>query len=52
MRSAAADSRRVVDAYGDVNLRTAKNPNRYLLARAMGPELVTDAYTVKKLVRA
>ena len=31
----------VVDAYGHVSLRTAKNPSRYLLARAMAPELVT-----------
>jgi HCOMODA/2-hydroxy-3-carboxy-muconic semialdehyde decarboxylase len=31
----------VVDAYGHVSLRTAKNPERYLLARAMAPELVT-----------
>src|SRR5215468_7189769 len=31
----------VVDAYGHVSLRTAKNPHRYLLARAMAPELVT-----------
>ena len=31
----------VVDAYGHVSLRTAKNPKRYLLARAMAPELVT-----------
>jgi ribulose-5-phosphate 4-epimerase/fuculose-1-phosphate aldolase len=31
----------VVDAYGHVSLRTANNPNRYLLARAMAPELVT-----------
>jgi ribulose-5-phosphate 4-epimerase/fuculose-1-phosphate aldolase len=31
----------VVDAYGHVSLRTAKNPQRYLLARAMAPELVT-----------
>jgi ribulose-5-phosphate 4-epimerase/fuculose-1-phosphate aldolase len=31
----------VVDAYGHVSLRTAKNPGRYLLARAMAPELVT-----------
>ena len=30
----------VVDAYGHVSLRTAKNPKRYLLARAMAPELV------------
>jgi len=31
----------VVDAYGHVSLRTAANPHRYLLARAMAPELVT-----------
>lgn len=31
----------VVDAYGHVSLRTARNPKRYLLARAMAPELVT-----------
>jgi ribulose-5-phosphate 4-epimerase/fuculose-1-phosphate aldolase len=31
----------VVDAYGHVSLRTAKDPKRYLLARAMAPELVT-----------
>ena len=31
----------VVDAYGHVSLRTAHNPHRYLLARAMAPELVT-----------
>jgi ribulose-5-phosphate 4-epimerase/fuculose-1-phosphate aldolase len=31
----------VVDAYGHVSLRTAKNPKRYLLARSMAPELVT-----------
>src|SRR6201987_1009809 len=31
----------VVDAYGHASLRTAKNPDRYLLARAMAPELVT-----------
>src|SRR5712691_5731931 len=30
-----------VDAYGHVSVRTAKNPKRYLLARAMAPELVT-----------
>ncbi|HMA73655.1 MAG TPA: hypothetical protein VKP67_19560 [Xanthobacteraceae bacterium] len=29
----------VVDAYGQVSLRTAKNPKRYLLARATAPEL-------------
>ena len=32
---------KVVDAYGHVSLRTAKNPKRYLLARAMAPKLVT-----------
>ena len=32
----------VVDAYGHVSLRTAKDPKRYLLARAMAPELVTN----------
>ncbi len=31
----------VVDAYGHVSLRTAANPQRYLLARSMAPELVT-----------
>jgi HCOMODA/2-hydroxy-3-carboxy-muconic semialdehyde decarboxylase len=31
----------VVDAYGHVSLRTAKEPKRYLLARAMAPERVT-----------
>jgi HCOMODA/2-hydroxy-3-carboxy-muconic semialdehyde decarboxylase len=31
----------VVDAYGHVSLRTARNPGRYLLARATAPELVT-----------
>jgi HCOMODA/2-hydroxy-3-carboxy-muconic semialdehyde decarboxylase len=31
----------VVDAYGHVSLRSARNPRRYLLARAMAPELVT-----------
>lgn len=30
----------VVDAYGHVSLRCAGNPGRYLLARAMAPELV------------
>jgi ribulose-5-phosphate 4-epimerase/fuculose-1-phosphate aldolase len=30
----------VVDAYGHVSLRCANNPERYLLARAMAPELV------------
>ena len=31
----------VVDAYGHVSLRAAHDPYRYLLARAMAPELVT-----------
>ncbi len=31
----------VVDAYGHVSRRVAGNPKRYLLARAMAPELVT-----------
>jgi ribulose-5-phosphate 4-epimerase/fuculose-1-phosphate aldolase len=31
----------VVDAYGHASLRTANNPQRYLLARAMAPELVS-----------
>lgn len=31
----------VVDAYGHVSVRTAHDPKRYLLARAVAPELVT-----------
>jgi HCOMODA/2-hydroxy-3-carboxy-muconic semialdehyde decarboxylase len=31
----------VVDAYGHVSVRSACDPHRYLLARAMAPELVT-----------
>ena len=31
----------VVDAYGHVSVRTEGDPHRYLLARAMAPELVT-----------
>jgi HCOMODA/2-hydroxy-3-carboxy-muconic semialdehyde decarboxylase len=31
----------VVDAYGHVSVRTARDPHGYLLARAMAPELVT-----------
>ena len=31
----------VVDAYGHVSVRAASDPHRYLLARAMAPELVT-----------
>src|SRR6202040_183487 len=30
-----------VDAYGHVSVRTERDPHRYLLARAMAPELVT-----------
>src|SRR5262245_47263195 len=29
------------DAYGHVSVRHNKNPNRYLLSRSLGPELVT-----------
>ena len=31
----------VVDAYGHVSARSERDPRRYLLARAMAPELVT-----------
>src|SRR5690349_12991301 len=31
----------VVDAYGHVSVRSEHDPHRYLLARAMAPELVT-----------
>src|SRR5512138_834806 len=31
----------VVDAYGHVSVRSDRDPHRYLLARAMAPELVT-----------
>jgi ribulose-5-phosphate 4-epimerase/fuculose-1-phosphate aldolase len=31
----------VIDAYGHVSVRSAADPNRYLLARAIAPELVT-----------
>src|SRR5579871_1675800 len=31
----------VVDAYGHVSVRSQRDPHRYLLARAMAPELVT-----------
>jgi len=31
----------VVDAYGHVSVRSERDPHRYLLARAMAPELVT-----------
>jgi HCOMODA/2-hydroxy-3-carboxy-muconic semialdehyde decarboxylase len=33
----------VVDAYGHVSLRSPTNPERYLLSRALAPELVTEA---------
>ncbi len=32
----------VVDAYGHVSARSAREPHRYLLARAMAPEMVTE----------
>ncbi len=32
----------VVDAYGHVSARSPQNPNRYLLSRALAPELVTE----------
>jgi HCOMODA/2-hydroxy-3-carboxy-muconic semialdehyde decarboxylase len=33
----------VIDAYGHVSLRSPHNPQRYYLARAIAPELVTEA---------
>jgi ribulose-5-phosphate 4-epimerase/fuculose-1-phosphate aldolase len=33
----------IVDAYGHVSVRSARNPQRYFLARSMAPELVTAA---------
>jgi HCOMODA/2-hydroxy-3-carboxy-muconic semialdehyde decarboxylase len=33
----------VIDAYGHVSLRSPRNPQRYYLARALAPELVTEA---------
>ena len=33
----------VIDAYGHVSLRSPRNPQRYYLARARAPELVTTA---------
>ena len=33
----------VIDAYGHVSVRSERNPNRYLLARAVAPEKVTEA---------
>ena len=37
----------VVDGYGHVSARHDKDPNRYLLARSMAPELVTAADIVE-----
>jgi ribulose-5-phosphate 4-epimerase/fuculose-1-phosphate aldolase len=33
----------VIDAYGHVTVRSEKDPNRYLMARQLAPELVTEA---------
>src|SRR5260221_6702363 len=33
----------VIDAYGHVSIRHPGNPNRYLMARSLGPALVTPA---------
>ena len=33
----------VIDAYGHVSVRSARDPKRYMLARAIAPELVTPA---------
>ena len=33
----------VIDAYGHVSVRSDRDPNRYLLARHLAPELVTEA---------
>jgi HCOMODA/2-hydroxy-3-carboxy-muconic semialdehyde decarboxylase len=32
----------VIDAYGHVSVRSGRDPNRYLMARAVAPELVTE----------
>ena len=32
----------VIDAYGHVSVRSDKNPDRYLMARQLAPELVTE----------
>ncbi len=34
---------RIIDAYGHVSVRSDRDPNRYLLARSLAPELVTEA---------
>ena len=33
----------VIDAYGHVSVRSERDPGRYLLARSLAPELVTEA---------
>src|SRR5499433_387208 len=33
----------VVDGYGHVSVRNDRDPNRYLMSRALAPELVTAA---------
>jgi HCOMODA/2-hydroxy-3-carboxy-muconic semialdehyde decarboxylase len=33
----------VIDAYGHVSVRSERDPNRYLMARQLAPELVTEA---------
>jgi HCOMODA/2-hydroxy-3-carboxy-muconic semialdehyde decarboxylase len=33
----------VIDAYGHVSIRSDRDPGRYLLARSLAPELVTEA---------
>src|SRR5205814_1104710 len=33
----------IIDAYGHVSIRHPTNPNRYLMSRSLGPELVTAA---------
>jgi HCOMODA/2-hydroxy-3-carboxy-muconic semialdehyde decarboxylase len=39
-RTLAAEG--VIDAYGHVSVRSDRNPNRYLMARQLAPELVTE----------
>jgi ribulose-5-phosphate 4-epimerase/fuculose-1-phosphate aldolase len=34
---------RIIDAYGHVSVRSDREPNRYLLARSLAPELVTES---------
>ena len=31
----------IIDAYGHISLRHESDPNRYLLARSVAPEIVT-----------